>query len=56
MVERTYDAEVAILSDDGTFDPEAVKLLKDSFIDMGMLGDRPPDDKIFTTRFVPVKP
>ena len=56
VVSRTYDAEVSMLSDDGTFDPESMKLLKQSFVDMGMLDQPPPDDKILTTRFLPVKP
>jgi len=56
VVSRTYDAEVSMLSDDGTFDPEGMKLLKQSFVDMGMLDQPPPDDKILTTRFLPVKP
>ncbi|HEY1502714.1 MAG TPA: ABC transporter substrate-binding protein [Stellaceae bacterium] len=56
VVSRAYDAEVSMLSDDGTFDPEGMKLLKQSFVDMGMLDQPPPDDKILTTKFLPVKP
>jgi NitT/TauT family transport system substrate-binding protein len=56
VIDRTYDAEISMLSDDGTFDPEALKALKASFIDMGILGTAPPNDKILTTRFLPVKP
>ena len=56
VVSRTYDTEVSMLSDDGTFDPEGMKLLKQSFVDMGMLDQPPPDGKILTTRFLPVKP
>ena len=51
-----YDHEAAILLDDGHFDPKAVAILKDSFIDMGILDSKPSDDQLFTTRFVPVKP
>ncbi len=56
VVSRTYDAEAPMLSDDGSFDPEGMKALKQSFVDMGMLDQPPPDDKIINTRFVPVKP
>lgn len=56
VMNETYDAEKSMLSDDGTFDPEAMKVLKDSFIDMGILDQPPPDDKILTTKFLPVKP
>jgi phthalate 4,5-dioxygenase len=42
--------------DDGCFDPAAVEVIKDSFIDMGQLSQRPTIDQLLTTRFVPVKP
>jgi ABC-type nitrate/sulfonate/bicarbonate transport system substrate-binding protein len=51
-----YDHEAGILLDDGHFDPKAVAILKDSFIDMGILDSKPSDDQLFTARFVPVKP
>ena len=51
-----YDHEAAILSDDGHFDPHAVAILKDSFIDMGILDKKPDDAQLFTARFTPVKP
>lgn len=56
VFDQIYEHEAAILSDDGHFDPKAVAILKDSFIDMGMLAQKPSDDQLFTTRFVPVKP
>lgn len=52
---KTYDEEIPMLLDDGHFDPKAVAVLKDSFVEMGMLPTRPTDDQLFTTRFVPVK-
>ncbi|HXQ53946.1 MAG TPA: ABC transporter substrate-binding protein [Stellaceae bacterium] len=55
-MERTYDYEIAMFSDDGVFDPKAVETLKDSYVAMGTLPDRPKDEQIFTTQFVPVKP
>jgi NitT/TauT family transport system substrate-binding protein len=56
VADRIYDYEVAMLNDDGTFDPQAVKVLRKSFVDMGTLSSVPPNDALFTTRFVPVKP
>jgi ABC-type nitrate/sulfonate/bicarbonate transport system substrate-binding protein len=56
IVGRVYDIESPILSDDGHFDPAAITALKQSFIDMGMLSEKPRDDQIINTKFVPVKP
>jgi ABC-type nitrate/sulfonate/bicarbonate transport system substrate-binding protein len=56
VFDKIYEHEAAILSDDGHFDPKAATILKDSFIDMGVLDQKPSDDQLFTTRFVPVKP
>ncbi len=56
VADRVYDAEVSMLTDDGTFDPKALTVLKQSFVDMGTLDHVPDNDSIFTTRFLPVKP
>jgi ABC-type nitrate/sulfonate/bicarbonate transport system substrate-binding protein len=55
VIDKVYDHETAILIDDGRFDPKAMAILEDSFIDMGILASKPSDDQLFTTRFVPVK-
>lgn len=55
-MDRTYDYEISMFLDDGQFDPKALETLKDSFVGMGTLTDRPQNDQLFTTRFVPVKP
>jgi NitT/TauT family transport system substrate-binding protein len=55
IVDRVYDIEVGAFSTDGHFDPKAVDLVKQSFIDMGSLPAKPADDQILTTKFVPVK-
>jgi hypothetical protein len=44
-----------IMSKDGTFDPEALKLIKESWVDLKILDKEPSDDQILTRRFVPVK-
>ena len=53
---KTYDYEISMLETDGHFDPAAVAVLKDSYIDMKMLDSKPSDDQLFTTQFLPVKP
>jgi ABC-type nitrate/sulfonate/bicarbonate transport system substrate-binding protein len=53
---RTYDNEVASFSNDGRFDPEAIRVLKESFVEMGMLAEKPSDDQFLTTKFLPIKP
>jgi NitT/TauT family transport system substrate-binding protein len=55
ILSRVYDLEVHSFSSDGHFDPNAVDLLKQSFIDMGSLPAKPSDDQILTKKFVPVK-
>jgi ABC-type nitrate/sulfonate/bicarbonate transport system substrate-binding protein len=52
---RAYDEQIAIFSTDGVFDPKAVEVLKESFIEMGLLKEKPDDKVLFTTEFVPVK-
>jgi len=53
---RVYDYEISMFLDDGRFNPKAVAVIKDSFVDMGLLPDKPKDDQLFTTAFVPAKP
>lgn len=53
---KTYDDEIAMLSDDGRFDPAALEVLKDSYVGMGILSERPKDEEFLTRAFVPVKP
>jgi ABC-type nitrate/sulfonate/bicarbonate transport system substrate-binding protein len=56
IAERTYDEQVGMLIDDGHFDPQAIKLIKESWVELGMLDKEPSDDQFMTTKFVPVKP
>jgi len=55
ILDRVYDIEHDAFSTDGHFDPKAVELVKQSFIDMGSLTEKPSNDQILTTKFVPVK-
>jgi ABC-type nitrate/sulfonate/bicarbonate transport system substrate-binding protein len=54
VMARTYDNEVATFTHDGSFDPAALAVLKESFVEMGILRTKPPDDEMLTRKFVPV--
>ena len=56
VMNRTWDYEISMLESDGHFDPEAVEVIKESFVGMGILTEKPANDQLFTTRFLPVKP
>lgn len=56
VVEKDYDFELPMFTADGTFDPQAVAVLKKSFVEMGTFSQEPPDGALFTLQFVPVKP
>jgi len=55
VIERAYDEQIGIFSEDLTFDPEAMSVLKQSFIEMGLLKEIPDDKAMLTTQFLPVK-
>lgn len=55
VIDRAYDQQIGIFSDDLSFDPRAIAVLKQSFIEMGLLKDIPEDKAMFTTQFLPVK-
>ena len=42
--------------DDGVFNPEGIDVLKESFVELGMLPQKPSDDQILTKQFLPVRP
>jgi NitT/TauT family transport system substrate-binding protein len=56
IVDRTYDYEISMLLTDGMFDPKAIEVIKNSWVDLGMLPTLPNDDQFMTTQFLPVKP
>jgi NitT/TauT family transport system substrate-binding protein len=55
MADRTYDYEITMLSDDGTFDSQALSVLEESFVQLELLDHKPTDTQILTRQFVPVK-
>jgi ABC-type nitrate/sulfonate/bicarbonate transport system substrate-binding protein len=56
LARKVYDLEAGMFIDDGRFEPLAVSVLKQSFIDMKTLRSVPTDDELFTTQFVPIRP
>ncbi len=56
VIAKTYDDEIGMMSNDGAFDPQAIAVLKDTYVEMGMLDKKPATDQLLTTQFVPVKP
>jgi hypothetical protein len=56
VMSKTYDDEIAMMSEDGAFDPQAIEVLKDTYVEMGMLPEKPATEQLLTTQFVPVRP
>jgi len=52
IISRAYDVEIGMMQDNGRFDPEAVKVIKSSLVDMHILESEPTDEQMFTTKFV----
>jgi NitT/TauT family transport system substrate-binding protein len=52
VISRAYDEEISMLRDNGKFDPEAIKVIKESMVPLGILDTPPADDVMFTTKFV----
>ncbi len=53
VADETYDDEMPVMSRDGRFDPKAIEVLRQSFLQMGVLKTAPRDDQMFTTAFLP---
>jgi hypothetical protein len=56
IMNRVYDNLAGWLESDGHFDPQAIEVLKQSWVDLAILDKKPSDDEFMTRRFVPVKP
>jgi NitT/TauT family transport system substrate-binding protein len=52
IISRAYDEQIGMLQDNGKFNPEAIKVIKKSLIEMEILDKEPTDEQIFTTKFV----
>lgn len=56
VAHKDYDSEIGMFVDDGQFDPQAITVLKQSFVDMGTLKQKPADSAMFNTQFLPIRP
>ena len=53
---KVYDLEMPAMSDDGHFDKKAVEAIVQSFLDLGVLKERPADvTALYTEDFLPQK-
>lgn len=56
VMSRTWDYEISMFETDGHFDPKAIAVMQQSFIEMGLSSGKIPADKLYTTQFLPVRP
>jgi NitT/TauT family transport system substrate-binding protein len=52
---RAYDNDMQMMSDDGAFDPEAIEVIRNSLVALGILTTVPDAKALYSDRFVPVK-
>jgi ABC-type nitrate/sulfonate/bicarbonate transport system substrate-binding protein len=50
---KNYDEIMPVFSIDGRFRPKALEVLAGSFVDMGLLPDKPDMSKLYTEQFLP---
>ena len=56
VLEKTYDTQMPMMSLDGQFDAQGLELIKQSFVDLGTLPEKPKDEQMLTRQFLPVRP
>lgn len=54
IVAKVFDTEMGMMSTDGSFDPDAIDVLKKSFVELGILDYEPEISELYTDRFIPV--
>jgi ABC-type nitrate/sulfonate/bicarbonate transport system substrate-binding protein len=54
IASRAYDDVMPMFSDTGRFNPKALAVLRQSFVQMGVLDKAPDMSKLYTERFLPV--
>jgi ABC-type nitrate/sulfonate/bicarbonate transport system substrate-binding protein len=52
IIGRAYDEQIGMLQENGKFDPEAIKTIKESLIEMEILDKKPTDEQLYTTKFL----
>ena len=53
IIDNVYDSVMPMFSDDGRFDPKALKVLSASFVELNLLPVEPDMSKLYTERFLP---
>jgi ABC-type nitrate/sulfonate/bicarbonate transport system substrate-binding protein len=55
VVARVYDKDMAMMSDDGRFNPKAIETIRRSLVELKILPTEPDPKVMYTDKFVPVK-
>ena len=55
IVAKVFDTEMGMMSTDGTFDPDAIDVLKKSYVELGILDYEPDISELYTDQFIPVQ-
>src|SRR6185437_3916312 len=55
VIEKTYDNQMPMMVLDGQFDAQGLELIKQSYVDLGTLSEKPRDEQMLTRQFLPVK-
>lgn len=53
IASKVYDLEMPAMSLSGRFDPKAVEVIMESFVDLGILDSVPKDKAVYTEAFLP---
>lgn len=53
---KTYDVQTPVLSSSGRFEPQALKAVAESFVDLHLLDQLPPLASLYTEKFLPARP
>ncbi len=56
VASKTYDLQMPMMGVDGQFDAEGLAVIKQSYVDLGMLPEKPKDEQMLTRQFLPVTP
>lgn len=54
VASQAYDTQIKLMVPDGAFDPQGLKVLKESFMALHLLPKEPADGQMLTRRFLPV--
>lgn len=55
VMARVYDNEIGMFTETGAFEPAAMAVIRESFVEMDILDEAPADDVLLTTQFLPIK-